>query len=306
METDLTQTSSTQSLAEALASAEQQLAMSPAVYGHGTDNPWDEAVQLVLSACGLPANSGREVLDMELTAAQRSRVGELLERRISERIPLPYLLGKAWFAGLEFICDSRALVPRSPLGELILDEFRPWYSGPPPTAILDLCCGGGCIGIAAAVYQAQARVDLLDLDEAALALAAENIALHGLQERVTTLQSDLFTALGAQRYDVILANPPYVDAADLASMPAEFRHEPAAGLGSGSDGLMHTRRILAQAAAHLNEQGLLVVEVGNSWQALQQAYPDVPFSWLEFRNGGHGVFALTAAELQEYAASLPS
>jgi ribosomal protein L3 glutamine methyltransferase len=292
------------SLADALDFAEQRLAASPVVYGHGTDNPWDEAVQLVLAACGLPADSDREVLAKQLTANEWEQVQGLLQRRIVERIPLPYLLGKAWFAGLEFLCDSRALVPRSPLGELIIDEFRPWYCGPPPERILDLCCGGGCIGIAAAVYQAQARVDLLDLDPDALALAADNIALHGLQHRVSTLQSDLFAALGNERYDLILANPPYVDSVDLESMPAEFRHEPAVGLGSGPDGLAHTRRILAQAASHLNDQGLLVVEVGNSWEALENSYPDVPFTWLELRNGGHGVFALTAAELQEYAASL--
>jgi ribosomal protein L3 glutamine methyltransferase len=163
-----------------------------------------------------------------------------------------------------------------------------------------LCCGGGCIGLAAAHYFPELAVDLADLDPGALALARENAQLLNLSERVSIMQSDLFDALAGSSYDIILSNPPYVDSADLADLPAEFRHEPELALGSGPDGLDLTRRILADAAAYLNPGGLLVIEVGNSWTALEQAYPQVPFTWLEFEHGGHGVFALTAKELQDY------
>ncbi|AQA18844.1 ribosomal protein L3 N(5)-glutamine methyltransferase [Halioglobus japonicus] len=280
------------------------LLASPVFYGHGTDNPWDEAVQLVLAVADLPADADESHLPHPVSDAQWRQISQLLKRRIDEQIPLPYLLGRAWFAGLEFICDHRALVPRSPLAELILHDYQPWYSGPAPKRILDLCCGGGCIGLAAAYYTPGASVDLLDLDRDALALAKENIDHMGLGNRVRALESDLFTAADGQQYDLILSNPPYVDASDLAAMPVEFSHEPAIALGSGADGLDLTRQILAQAADFLTPSGLLVVELGNSWPALERAYPRVPFTWLEFEHGGHGVFALTAQELQEYAASL--
>jgi ribosomal protein L3 glutamine methyltransferase len=229
---------------------------------------------------------------------------ELLRRRITEHLPLPYLLGRAWFAGLEFYCDPRAIIPRSPIAELILHGFQPWYGGPQPRRVLDLCCGGGCIGLAVAHYFPGVEVDLLDIDPGALDLARENVALLGLGQRVNVVQSNLFDALREVRYDLILSNPPYVDASDLASMPAEFHHEPELALGSGPDGLVLTRSILARAADFLHDTGLLVVEVGNSWTALEQAYPTVPFTWVEFEQGGHGVLALSARELQDYSASL--
>lgn len=272
--------------------------------GHGTDNSWDEAVQLVLAVAGLPADSDDRVLARSLATDQQHQLMSLLTRRTEERIPLPYLLGRAHFAGLQFKCDARAIIPRSPLAELILGDFQPWYRGPAPARVLDLCCGGGCLGLAVAHYLPAAEVDLLDLDAQALALARENAALLGLDTRVRILQSDLFAAVPDTRYDIIISNPPYVDAADLASMPAEYHHEPALALGSGLDGLDLTRRILARAEAQLLPHGLLVVEVGNSCEALEEAYPQVPFTWLEFESGGHGVFALTAAELREHRASL--
>lgn len=277
----------------------QRLDDSDVYFGHGTDNPWDEAVQLVLHVAGLPADADDGVLPHPLDTDQAQRLLALLRRRIDDHMPLPYLTGRAWFAGLEFLSDHRALVPRSPLAELILADYQPWYAGPAPQRVLDLCCGGGCIGLAAAHYGV-ARVDLADIDVDALALASENRERMGLQESVEIFASDLFAALGGRRYDLILSNPPYVDSADLADMPAEYHHEPERGLGSGVDGLDITRRILAGAAEFLEDTGLLVVEVGNSWEALEQAYPGVPFTWLEFSHGGHGVFALTAAELREY------
>lgn len=288
---------------EALQHCSEALAAAQLHFGHGTDNAWDEAVQLVLYALQLPADSGQNVLSLPLDAAAWRRVQALLERRIQGRVPLPYLLGRAWFAGLELRCDERAIVPRSPIGELVLDDFQPWYGGPGPARVLDLCCGGGAIGLATAHYQPQARVDLVDLDDNALALARENARLLGVAARVDILQSDLFSALGGRRYDLVLCNPPYVNSGDLAAMPAEFYAEPELSLGSGEDGLDLTRRILAEVGAYLAPQGLLILEVGYSWPALELAYPRVPFTWIEFEHGGAGVFAMTAAEWQDYSAS---
>ncbi|KAA1188118.1 50S ribosomal protein L3 N(5)-glutamine methyltransferase [Pseudohalioglobus sediminis] len=282
----------------------ETLERSKVFYGHGTDNPWDEAVQLVLLAAGLPPDADESLLSRQLEDAQQHTITNWLERRVNEQLPLPYITGRAWFAGLEFACDPRALVPRSPLAELIVNGYQPWYAGPEPANILDLCCGGGCIGLAAAHYQPSAHVELADIDSAALSLAQENRDRLGFGSRVAIHQSDLFQNLQGRRYDIILCNPPYVDADDLASMPAEYQHEPELALGSGADGLDLARRILASARAHLEAHGLLVMEVGNSWQALEAAYPGVPFTWLEFEHGGHGVLALTAAELDEFSDSL--
>jgi ribosomal protein L3 glutamine methyltransferase len=280
------------------------LARSDVYFGHGTDNAWDEAVQLVLSVADLPLDADASVLPRPLAPAACARMETLLRERIEKHTPLPYLLGKAWFAGLEFVSDRRAIIPRSPIAELILNQFQPWYSGPAPRRVLDLCCGGGCIGLAVAYYYPEVEVDLLDIDAGALELARENVTALGLGGRTHVIQSDLFASLPGQKYDLILSNPPYVDRQDLAALPAEFRHEPELALASGPDGLDLTRRILKHAGLFLRDSGLLVVEVGNSWPALEQAYPRVPFTWLEFEHGGDGVFALTAKELQEFGASL--
>jgi ribosomal protein L3 glutamine methyltransferase len=288
----------------ALAYCAAELEGAELCFGHGTDNAWDEAVQLVLSIAGLPLDSDHGVLAEPLTEGNRRRLLHVLRRRIDERVPLPYLLGRAWFAGLEFRCDARAIIPRSPIAELIQQAFQPWYSGPPPRRLLDLCCGGGCIGLAAAHHLPNLSVDLLDLDGGALALAQENVELMKLEARARIIRSDLFTALAGERYDIIVSNPPYVDAGDIEAMPQEYRHEPELALGSGEDGLRLTRKILAHASEYLLPHGLLVVEVGNSDRALEWALPAVPFTWLEFEQGGHGVFALTAKELQDYAERL--
>ncbi|MEP5569630.1 MAG: 50S ribosomal protein L3 N(5)-glutamine methyltransferase [Halioglobus sp.] len=280
----------------------EHLRDSEVFYGHGTDNPWDEAAQMVLAVAQLPADSDDGALPHPVSADQARELQSLLHRRINDRVPLPYLLGRAWFAGLEFASDSRAIIPRSPIAELILRDYQPWYYGPQPQAILDLCCGGGCIGLAAAHY-GQAQVDLADLDADALALAKINREKLQLVDRVDIYSSDLFSGLPQKRYDLILSNPPYVDNEDLQSMPAEYHHEPELSLGSGPDGLELTRKILAQASEYLRDTGLLVVEVGNSWEALERRYPKVPFTWIEFEHGGHGVFALSAKELQEYSRS---
>jgi ribosomal protein L3 glutamine methyltransferase len=276
---------------------------SDVYFGHGTDNPWDEAVQLVLFVVDLPLDSDEGVTPHPLNDRDLERLQDLLKRRVITKVPLPYLLGRAWFAGLEFHCDDRAIIPRSPIAELVENNFQPWYHGPTPTRLLDLCCGGGCIGLAAAHYYSELKVDLAELDSNALALAQENCAQLGLTDRVSLYRSDLFTALKGQKYDIILSNPPYVSEGDLSSMPAEYHHEPELALGSGADGLALTRKILSQAGEFLTDQGLLIVEVGNSWVELEAFYPRVPFTWLEFEHGGHGVFAITAKELRDYSAS---
>jgi len=291
-----------ESVAAAVAHCATRLAQAGVAFGHGTDNPWDEGAQLVLGALGLEDGPG--VAERPLAPAEWTAIGALLERRVGGRCPLPYLLGEAHFAGLRFACDRRALVPRSPLAELIEGGYQPWYAGPPPRRLLDLCCGGGCLGVAAAVHEPSLAVLCTDLDEDALALAAENVARHGVGDRVELRRSDGFDDLAGECFDLILCNPPYVDAADLAGMPAEFEHEPPAGLGAGRDGLDLVRRLLPVAAQHLEAHGLLLLEVGNSWPALEAAYPRFPFTWVALERGGHGVAAITAAELRDHAAAL--
>ena len=265
-------------------------------FGHGTDNAWDEAEQLVLHAINLVPPLDEEWLSARLTRVERERVVENLRRRVEERIPAAYITGQAWFAGLPFIVDERVLVPRSPIGELIQQQFSPWLATE-PQHILDLCTGSGCIGIACAYAFPNAEVQLSDISYDALAVAEENIQQHDLDDRVFAMQSDLFANIIGQKFDLIVSNPPYVDADDLATMPPEYHAEPEIGLGSGDDGLDFTRRLLREASDYLTDDGVLIVEVGNSWVALEEAYPDVPFTWIEFERGGHGVFMLTKADL---------
>ncbi|MEE4659177.1 MAG: 50S ribosomal protein L3 N(5)-glutamine methyltransferase [Halieaceae bacterium] len=269
-------------------------------FGHGTDNAWDEALHLVLGSLKLPMESDPSVLDCELSEAEKDRLIANLRERLDERVPVPYITGRAWFAGLEFKIDRRALIPRSPIAELIERDFAPWYGGARMRRVLDLCCGGGCIGLAVAAWNPDVQVDLVDLDANALALAEENRALLSLESRVDILQSDLFEQLRGRQYDLLVTNPPYVDADDLAQMPREYLHEPSLALGAGADGLAVVRRILDSAVHFLAPDGLLVGEVGNSWQALEASYPGLPFTWIELERGGHGVFVLTARELAEH------
>lgn len=273
-----------------------RFADSPLYFGHGTDNVWDESVQLVMRSLHLPLENNTLFLDARLTREERALILDRMQRRIDDRIPLAYLLGEAWFMGLPFHVDDRVLVPRSPLAELIQGGLQPWLGNKPVDRILDLCTGSGCIGIAAASVFEDAEVDLADISTDALDVAAVNIDYHEVGDRVSTVRSDVFDGLEG-RYDVILSNPPYVDADDIADMPAEYGHEPELGLAAGGDGLDIAHRILARASDYLNPGGLLIVEVGNSWVALQEAYPDIPFTWLEFENGGDGVFLLTAEDL---------
>jgi len=268
-------------------------------FGHGTDNAWDDAVQIVLHALSLPMESGAMVLDARLTAEERAHVASLLFQRIEERIPTPYLLGHAWFCGMKFKVDERVLIPRSPIAEVIEAAFQPWVNDD-PKAILDLCTGSGCIGIACAETFPNSEVDLVDISTDALEIAQENIDEYHLGHRVTAIASDLFTNLEGKRYDIIVTNPPYVDAEDMSDLPEEFRHEPELALAAGFDGLDIVRKLLVQAPDYLSDDGILVCELGNSWVHLQDAYPEVPFTWMEFERGGHGVFLITMKELLEY------
>lgn len=272
-------------------------------YGHGTQSAWDEAVALCLGALHLPWNVDPAVLEARLLPIERGRIVALVRERINTRRPLPYLLGEAFFAGYPFNVDERVLIPRSPIGELIEDGFAAWFPEEPPEQVLDLCTGSGCIGIATALHLPTCEVTLADISQQALGVARENITRHAVGDRVRVIESDVFERLTGQYFDLIVCNPPYVDARDLATMPAEFRHEPDLALGAGSDGLDIVRQILRHARAHLNDNGWLIVEVGNSDHHLEQAFPHVPFMWLEFERGGQGVFALSAAELDANAAS---
>jgi ribosomal protein L3 glutamine methyltransferase len=285
-------------VAAMLEQGEQQFEKAQIYFGHGTTSAWDEAVYLLSFVLNLPPDADRSLLDQVLTAEQNRAIQELYQRRVTERIPAPYLTGTAWFCGLPFHVDERVIIPRSPLAELIYNGFQPWCDST-PDSVLDLCTGSGCIGISCAYAFEQAEVVLSDISADALAVTQANIVEHNVGNRVTAVESDLFDNLGSQRFDLIVSNPPYVDARDLAEMPDEYQHEPELALASGHDGLDFTRRLLREAEQHLTAQGVLVVEVGNSWVALEQAFPEVAFVWLEFVEGDAGVFVLTREQLLE-------
>lgn len=268
-------------------------------FGHGTDNAWDEAVCLVLQVLHLPQQDPAALYNARLTQTEKQQIVELVQRRVEERVPLAYLTNQAWFCGLPFYVDERVLVPRSPFAELLVNHFTPWLDYEPGT-VLDMCAGSACIAIAAAYTWPDAQVDAVDISPDALQVADINIQEHGLGERVFPIQSDLYANLGGQRYDLIIANPPYVDAEDMADLPEEFHHEPELGLAAGEDGLDLVHNLLKQAPQHLTERGWLFVEVGNSMVHMEQQYPELPLSWLDFEQGGLGVFAISRADLVAY------
>lgn len=273
-------------------------------FGHSYDNALDEATQLVLHALHLPHDLSPTYGAARLTAEERTLVLNLFERRISERIPACYITGEAWFAQLAFKTDARALVPRSPIAELIETGFEPWLGGRWVQRALDLCTGSGCIGIAAAVHNPEWQVDLVDISDDALALARENIARFEVDERVRAIHSDLFSSLQGERYDLIVSNPPYVTHAEVDALPAEYAHEPELGLRAGEDGLDLALKILRDAPEHLTENGLLIVEVGESERALVRLLPEVPFAWVEFKVGQMGVFVVERGDLLAHAATI--
>jgi ribosomal protein L3 glutamine methyltransferase len=273
-------------------------------YGHGMDNAFDEAKFLVYQSLNMPPDLDESWLNAAVTDDEAKRIGILFDDRISTRKPAAYLVGRTWFAGMNFIVNEHVLVPRSPFAELIARGFDGWVSEDACHRVLDMCTGSGCIGIAALQTLPNAQVDLVDISPAAIAVAKQNIALHGVEDRVVAIESDLFSNLSGKKYDLIISNPPYVDAAEIAAMPKEFSHEPMLGLASGHDGLDLTRKLLAQAAEHLTEQGVLMVEVGASDTALMEAYPELPFFWFDFEQGGMGVFAINKSELDAFSEML--
>jgi ribosomal protein L3 glutamine methyltransferase len=273
-------------------------------FGHSHDNAIDEATHLVLSCLHLPPDLPPAYGSARVTAIEKTRVLSLIDRRIETREPVAYLVGEAWFAGMPFKSDARALVPRSPIAELIEDDFSPWLDGREVERALDLCTGSGCIGIAMAAHNPRWHVDIADISDDALALARENIALHQLGKQVRAVRSDLFSGLAGERYDLIVSNPPYVTDDEYAALPGEYAHEPKLGLTAGADGLDIALRILRDAPGHLSDDGLLIVEVGESEHALGTLLPDVPFVWIEFKVGPMGVFALERHDLDEHAAAI--
>jgi len=267
-------------------------------FGHGTDNARDEAAWLVLSAINAPIDGNFSDWERELDEPEEERVSRLLRARIEKKVPLAYLTGSTCFAGLEFETGRAALVPRSPVAELIREQFRPWVQPENVHRVLDMCTGSACIAIAIAHYLPWTQVDAVDISGAALEIAARNVSRLSVQQSVTLIESDLFHSLPACRYDLIVANPPYVPRGSVGKLPGEYRAEPVVGLESGDDGLDAALSILAQAADFLAPSGVLLCEVGESEGRLQDTLPGLPFVWLEFVHGGSGVFVLSQHELE--------
>ncbi|OCG01316.1 50S ribosomal protein L3 N(5)-glutamine methyltransferase [Gilliamella sp. wkB112] len=276
-----------------------RMCQSDIYLGHGTDNPIDEAKQLILATLGLSLFIPPEFYAANLTNDEKQQLFDIIQKRIVDRVPTPYLTNQAWFCGHRFYIDERVLIPRSPIGELISDNFQELLSCNPKN-ILDLCTGSGCIGIACAYAFPEAQIDITDISLEALDVAQTNIDLHEMTYQVTPILSDLFNSMPVKQYDLIVSNPPYVDDEDMSDLPDEFLYEPKLALEAGLDGLDIVKRILLDAINYLTPHGVLVCEVGNSWVSLQEQYPDVPFNWIQFENGGHGVFSLTCEELIKY------
>ena len=266
-------------------------------FGHGTDNAFDEAVWLVLEALGFDAGADDIPWTQDLTEHQRDSVHDLLSKRIETRQPLAYLVNKAWFAGHEFFIDSRAIVPRSHIGEWIPDRFDPWLANENVSAILDLCTGGGCIAVSLALAFPEATVDASDLSQDALDVARRNVERYGVEKRVRIIEGDLFSGIGNKKYDLIVCNPPYVSDELMSALPKEYHYEPELAFAGGQTGLDFIQRLLKEAADHLSPEGFLVVEAGSAQQALETAYVKMPFTWLMSENEESVVFMISADEL---------
>jgi ribosomal protein L3 glutamine methyltransferase len=269
------------------------------VFGHGTDNALDEAFHLVLWRLRLPLDLPAVYLEANLADSERRAVVELLNARVQTRKPAAYLTGEAWFCRLAFEVNEHVLIPRSPIGEMIGDEFRPWLATP-PRRILDLCSGSGCIGIACALVFPEAQIDLAEIDQRALAVIERNVRRHGVADRVSVAAGDLFAPLHGQRYDLIVSNPPYVPLAEWTALAAEYQHEPRLALEAGDDGMDVVARILSEATAYLEDEGTLVCEIGGSQDEFDARFPKFPGAWPEFAHGGDGVFAISRKDLQAW------
>ncbi len=268
-------------------------------YGHGTDNAQDEAITLIVDTLHLPHDISPALLDSRLSSDEKELLYKMIQRRVSEHVPVPYLTHTAWFAGEPFYVDERVLIPRSPIAELIENHFQPWIEIESIKNILDLCTGSGCIAIACAKVFPDAAIDASDISRDALDVAKINVRNHHVEDQLKLYQSDLFSELPQKKYDVIISNPPYVDAEDMETLPDEYHHEPSLGLAAGKNGLDFALPILRDAKKFLSPHGILIVEVGNSEHALAELFPEIPFTWLEFHRGGGGVFLLTAEQLQK-------
>ena len=269
-------------------------------FGHGSDNAWDEAVYLTLHTLNLPLDRLEPFLDARLLPHEREALLEIYRRRCVERLPAAYLTHEAWLGEHRFFVDERVIVPRSFIAELLDEQLAPWIDDPwAITSALDLCTGSGCLAILTALAFPEAQVDAVDLSKDAISVAERNVADYHLTDRISLIQSNAFTELAGRRYDLIISNPPYVDAKAVAELPPEYLHEPEMSLGSGDDGLDFTRIILRQARQHLTPDGLLVVEIGHNREALEAAYPTVPFTWLDTTAGDEYVFLLRAADLPD-------
>lgn len=279
--------------------AVSQFEASDIFYGHGTDNSYDEAVWLVMSGLHLPTETLENFLDASITTVERTNLAALIEQRVTKHTPTAYLVKEAWLHDFKFYVDERVLVPRSFIAELLLDDsLAPWIEFPEMIeSAADLCTGSGCLGILLAHSFPEASVDVIDISPDAIDVANINIANYGLEEQVTAIESDMFTALAGKTYDIIISNPPYVDAPSMAELPTEYRNEPQLALGSGSDGLDHTHTILHEAADYLTDEGVLIVEIGHNRDAVLNAYPNTAFTWLEVAAGNQFVFLLTKEQL---------
>lgn len=285
------------SVGQAIERCARALRAARVYFGHGTADARDEAAELVFFAAGLPHSRGAGAYEQPLKPRTTARINQLLQRRIDERVPLPYLTHRAFFAGLELYVDERVLVPRSPIAELVMQRFAPWSHARRVRRVLDIGTGSGAIALACAKAFPRAHVDAADISTAALQVCRRNARRLGLQQRVSVLHSDYFSGVAGRHYDIIVSNPPYVGRAEMRTLPPEYRHEPKLGLSSGRDGLDSVRAILAGARSHLVDEGILVVEVGNTEAALLRAYPHLPFIWPRIAMGGDGVFVLKARDL---------
>ena len=268
-------------------------------YGHGTDNAYDEAVWLIMSGLHLPHDTLNNFLDARLTTEERTKLAGFIEARISKHTPTAYLLKESWLQGYKFFVDERVLIPRSFIAELLVnDGLQPWIEYPElVNSAADICTGSGCLGVLLADAYPDAEIDVIDISPDAIDVCNINIANYGLQDRVHAIKSDMFSALKGKQYDLIISNPPYVDAPSMAELPAEYRNEPQLALGSGTAGLDHTHTILREAANYLTDDGILIVEIGHNRDALIEAYPELPFTWLEVSSGDEFVFLLTKSQL---------
>lgn len=269
-------------------------------YGHGTDNAWDDMRSLILGSLHLPEDVDPLLLQAKLTISEKKFLLEQLEKRIVEHVPVPYLTNKAYFCGFSFYIDDRALIPRSPIAELINQQFAPWVQEEEVHSILDMCTGSGCIAIACSLAFPDSMVYAADISEDALAVANINCANYGLEDYVTLIESDGFNNIPPMQFDLIVSNPPYVGLSEMQTLPNEYLHEPNLALEAQDNGLAFVERLLRGAIDYLSPEGVLIVEVGNSEEALVERHPDLPFTWLEFENGGHGVFVLTRQQLSDY------